>query len=51
MGIAKDDIIDINSTDMKYYDGEEVILPMAGYGSHYKRFNQLPTSEKIIPFL
>ncbi len=50
MGIAKDNIIDINFADMQYYDGEEVILPMAGYGSHYKRFNQLPTSEKIIPF-
>lgn len=50
MGIAKENIIDINAADMKYYDGEEVILPMAGYASHYKRFNQLPTSDKIIPF-
>lgn len=50
MGISKEDIIDINFADMKTYDGEEVILPLAGYGSHYKRFNQFPTSEKIIPY-
>jgi len=50
MGIAKEDVIDINFSDMKNYDGEEVILPMAGYASHYKRFNQLPASDKIIPY-
>ncbi len=49
MGIPSEDIVDINFADMKYYDGEEVILPMTGYGSHYKRFNQLPASDKIIP--
>lgn len=51
MGIKKEDIIDINVADMKNYDGEYVILPLCGYASHYKRFNQLPTSEKIIPFI
>lgn len=50
MGIAEEEVIDINFADMKNYDGEEVILPMAGYASHYKRFEQLPTSEKIIPY-
>lgn len=50
MGIPEEDIIDINVTEMKYYDGDYVILPMAGYASHYKRFNQLPCSDKIIPF-
>lgn len=32
MGIPSEDIVDINFADMKYYDGEEVILPMTGYG-------------------
>jgi len=50
MGIPAEDIIDINFADMWNYEGEEVILPMAGYGSHYKRFHQFPTSDKIIPF-
>lgn len=50
MGIKLEDIVDVNASEMKYYDGEYVILPMAGYASHYKRFNQLPTSDKIIPF-
>lgn len=50
MGIPAEEIIDVNAMEMKNYDGEEVILPMAGYASHYKRFNQLPTSDKIIPF-
>ncbi|MDD3138137.1 MAG: polysaccharide pyruvyl transferase family protein [Lachnospiraceae bacterium] len=50
MGIEKKDIIDINFCEMKQYDGEYVIVPMAGYASHYKRFQQLPTSDKIIPF-
>lgn len=50
MGVAPEDVININFADMKYYSGEEVILPMAGYASHYKRFNQLPASDKIIPF-
>ena len=50
MNISKENIIDINFSEMKFYDGEYVILPMAGYASHYKRFNQLPTSDKIIPF-
>lgn len=50
MGIAKEDIVDINFSEMKNYSGDYVILPMAGYASHYKRFNQLPTSDKIIPF-
>lgn len=50
MGIKSKDIVEINASEMKFYDGEYVILPMAGYASHYKRFNQLPTSDKIIPF-
>ncbi len=29
--------------------GGYVLLPMAGYASHYKRFRQLPTSPYIIP--
>lgn len=49
MGLPREDIVDINFSEMKYYDGEYVILPMAGYASHYKRFAQLPTSDKIIP--
>ncbi|MDF2944244.1 MAG: polysaccharide pyruvyl transferase family protein [Herbinix sp.] len=50
MGINEADIIDINDTEMEFYDGEYVIVPMAGYFSHYRRFNQIPTSTKIIPF-
>lgn len=50
MGISAENIVDINFSEMQFYDGEEVILPMAGYGSHYKRFHQFPTSDKIIPF-
>lgn len=50
MQIPKEDIIDINFSEMANYDGEYVILPLAGYASHYKRFNQLPPSDKIIPF-
>lgn len=50
MKILKEDIIDINFSEMANYDGEYVILPLAGYASHYKRFNQLPPSDKIIPF-
>ncbi len=49
MGIPKEDIIDINACEMKNYSGDYVIVLMAGYASHYKRFNQLPPSEKIIP--
>lgn len=51
MGIERKDIIDVNFSNMKEYDGEYVILPLCGYASHYKRFNQLPTSAKIIPFI
>ncbi len=50
MGISPEEIININASEMKNYDGEEVIVPIAGYASHYKRFNQLPASDKIIPF-
>lgn len=50
MEIPAENIVDINFAEMQSYDGEEVILPMAGYGSHYKRFHQFPTSDKIIPF-
>ncbi len=49
MGIPQEEIIDINASEMKNYDGEEVVLPIAGYVSHYKRCNQLPASGKIIP--
>lgn len=49
MGIPKKDIVDINACEMKNYSGDYVIVLMAGYASHYKRFNQLPASEKIIP--
>lgn len=49
LGVSEKDIIDINCSEMKNYDGEYVIVLMAGYASHYKRFNQLPTSDKIIP--
>lgn len=49
MGIDQSQIVDINFAEMKDYDGEYVILPVAGYASHYKRFNQLPPSHKIIP--
>lgn len=49
MGIDKKNIIDINFAELKNYDGEYVVLPMQGYASHYKRFNQLPVSDKIIP--
>lgn len=49
LGISQEDIIDINFSEMKNYDGEYVIVLMAGYASHYKRFEQLPTSSKIIP--
>lgn len=49
MGIGSDDIININACEMKNYDGEYVIVLVAGYASHYKRFNQLPPSGKIIP--
>lgn len=50
MGVAEENIVDINACEMKDYDGEYVIVLMAGYASHYKRFRQLPTSNKIIPF-
>lgn len=49
MGIKEEDIIDINACEMKNYDGDYVIVLMAGYASHYKRFNQLPASSKIFP--
>ena len=48
-GIDKKDIININASEMKNYSGEYVLCPIFGYASHYKRFNQLPPSDKIIP--
>lgn len=50
MGIDEKDIVDINACEMQDYNGEYVIVLMAGYASHYKRFHQLPTSDKIIPY-
>ena len=49
MGIKTEDLVYINVTEMANYNGEYVILPIACYGSHYKRFSQFPTSDKIIP--
>lgn len=49
MGIDTQDIIDINACEMKNYDGDYAIVLVAGYASHYKRFNQLPPSGKIVP--
>ena len=49
MGIDSKDIVDINFCEMQHYQGDYVIVPMAGYASHYKRFEQLPASPKIIP--
>ncbi|MCM1251871.1 MAG: polysaccharide pyruvyl transferase family protein [Clostridium sp.] len=51
MGIPPEDIIDINFTEMAYYSGDYVIVPIVNGGTHYKRFHELPTSDRIIPLL
>lgn len=50
LGIPKEDIIDLNYTGLKNYDGEYVIVPMAQAITNYKRFDIFPISRKVIPY-
>ncbi len=50
LGIPKEDIIDLNYTGLKNYDGEYVIVPMAQAITNYKRYDIFPISRKVIPF-
>lgn len=50
IGIEENEIIDLNYTDLKDYQGEYVIVPMAQALSNYKRYQTFPLSERVIPF-
>lgn len=50
LGIPKEDIVDLNYTGLKNYNGEYVIVPMAQAMTNYKRYDIFPMSRKIIPF-
>lgn len=49
MGISEDELIKINRKELNSYDGEYVVLPMAGYFNEMVDYSIFPLSKKIIP--
>ncbi|MCM1232507.1 MAG: polysaccharide pyruvyl transferase family protein [Ruminococcus flavefaciens] len=49
MGISSDDIIVIDQYSLTDYDGEYVVVPMAGFFDAFTIIRWLPLSPKIIP--
>lgn len=49
MGILEENIIYIDQYSMKYYKGDYVIVPMAGFFDSFPCIQWLPLSPKIIP--